>query len=124
MAVCLAHKGEIKELVRGRVEENLNELVETKTQKMTQVAWYKCNEQRQGYRNGYYNRNLGIFVSKTEFMAKMLTAIHTQESKKSAREKTKVVVEELRSTKLKKATKKVENGIEETLAYCDFLSEH
>lgn len=26
--------------------------------------------------------------------------------------------------KLKEATKKVENGIKETLAYCDFSSEH
>ena len=36
----------------------------------------------------------------------------------------KAVVEELRSMKLKEAAKKVENGIEETLTYCDFPSEH
>ena len=30
----------------------------------------------------------------------------------------------LRSMKLKEAAKKVENGIEETLTYCDFPSEH
>ena len=35
-----------------------------------------------------------------------------------------VVVEELRSMKLKEAAKKVEDGIEETLTYCDFPSEH
>ena len=34
------------------------------------------------------------------------------------------MVEELRSMKLKKAAKKVEDGIEETLTYCDFSSEH
>ena len=34
------------------------------------------------------------------------------------------MVEELRSMKLKEAAKKVENGIEETLVYCDFHSEH
>lgn len=34
------------------------------------------------------------------------------------------MVEELRSMKLKEAAKKVENGIEETLSYCDFHSEH
>ncbi len=51
-------------------------------------------------------------------------AIHAQESKKAAREKAKAVVEELRSMKLKEAAKKVEDGIEETLTYCDFPSEH
>ena len=33
-------------------------------------------------------------------------------------------MEKLRSMKLKKAARKVENGIEETLSYCDFPSEH
>ena len=51
-------------------------------------------------------------------MAKMLKAIHAQESKKAARQKAKAVVEELRAMKLKEAAKKVEDGIEETLAYC------
>ncbi|WP_371254360.1 transposase [Oscillibacter sp. 1-3] len=56
--------------------------------------------------------------------AKMLKAIHAQENTKAAREKVKAVVEELRSTKLKEAAKKVEDGIEETLTYCDFPREH
>ena len=34
------------------------------------------------------------------------------------------VVQELRAMKLKEATKKVENNIEETLTYCNFSSEH
>ena len=54
----------------------------------------------------------------------MLKAIHSQESKKAAREKAKAVVEELRSMKLKEAARKVEDGIEETLTYCDFPSGH
>ena len=62
--------------------------------------------------------------SKVKLVAKMLKAIHAQESKKAAREKAKAVVEELRSMKLKEAAKKVEDGIEETLTYCDFPSEH
>ena len=62
--------------------------------------------------------------SKVKLVAKMLKAIHAQESKKAAREKAKAVVEELRSMKLKEAAKKVESGIEETLTYCDFPSEH
>ena len=36
-------KGQIKELVRGSVEETLNELLE---------------QDRQGYRSGHYDRNL------------------------------------------------------------------
>ena len=62
--------------------------------------------------------------SKVKLVAKMLKAIHAQESKKSAREKAKAVVEQLHSMKLKEAAKKVEDGIEETLTYCDFPSEH
>ena len=62
--------------------------------------------------------------SKVKLVAKMLKAIHAQESKKAAREKAKAVVEGLCSMKLKEAAKKVEDGIEETLTYCDFPSEH
>ena len=54
----------------------------------------------------------------------MLKAIHVQESRKAAREKAKAVVEEVRSLKLKEAAKKVADGIEETITYCDFPSEH
>ena len=54
----------------------------------------------------------------------MLKAINAQESKKAAWEKAKAVAEGLRSMKLQEAAKKVENEIEETLTYCDFLSEH
>ena len=61
---------------------------------------------------------------KRKLVAKMLKAIHAQESKKAAREKAKAVVEELRSMKLKEAAKKVEDSIDETLTYCDFPSEH
>ena len=62
--------------------------------------------------------------SKVKIVAKMLKAIHAQESKKASREKAKAVVAELRTMKLKEAAKKVEDGIEETLTYCDFPSEH
>lgn len=48
--------------------------------------------------------------SKMKLVAKMLKAIHAQESKKAAREKVKAVVQELRSMKLPEAAKKVEDG--------------
>ena len=53
-----AIKSELKELVRGSVEETLNELLEAEAEKLTQAARYERNEQRQGYRSGHYNRNL------------------------------------------------------------------
>ena len=74
---------------------------------------------------GHYHNVFSVTPrSKVKLVAKMLKAIHAQESKKAAREKAKAVVEELRSMKLKEAAKKVEDGIEETLTYCDFPSEH
>ena len=72
----------------------------------------------------YWNVFSVVPRSKVKLVAKMLKAIHAQESKKAAREKAKAVVAELRAMKLKEAAKKVEDGIEETLTYCDFPSEH
>ena len=51
-------KCQIKELVRGSVEETLNELLEQEAEKLTQAARYEQNEARQGYRSGRYDRNL------------------------------------------------------------------
>ena len=51
-------KGQLKELVRGSVEETLNELLEAEAEKLTQAARYERNEQRQGYSSGHYSRNL------------------------------------------------------------------
>ena len=54
----------------------------------------------------------------------MLKAIHAQESKEAARKKACDIVEKLRSMRLNEAAKKVEDGIEETLTYMDFPSQH
>ena len=40
-------KGQLKELVRGSVEETLNELLEAEAEKLTQAARHERNEQRQ-----------------------------------------------------------------------------
>jgi putative transposase len=53
-----AIKDELKELVRGRVEETLNDLLEREAQELTQAAKYERTETRQGYRSGHYNGNL------------------------------------------------------------------
>ena len=62
--------------------------------------------------------------SKVKAVSQMLKAIHAQESKRAAREKARAVVAELRAMKLLAGAKKVEDGIEETLTYYDFPSEH
>lgn len=62
--------------------------------------------------------------SKVKLVAKMLKTIYAQESKKATREEAKSVAAELRAMELKKTVPKVEDGMEETLAYCDFPSEH
>ena len=51
-------KGPLKELVRGSVEETLNELLEKEAESLTQAARYERSEARQGYRSGHYGRNL------------------------------------------------------------------
>ena len=39
-------KGQLKELVRGSVEETLNELLEAEAEKLPQAARYERNEKR------------------------------------------------------------------------------
>ena len=74
----------------------------------------------------HFYRNVFSVVprSKVKLVAKMLKAIHAQESKKAAREKAEMVVIQLRGMKRKGAAKKVQVGVEETLTYCDFPYEH
>ena len=45
-------KGQIKEFVRGSVEETLNELLEAEAEKLTQAARYERNEARFGSPGG------------------------------------------------------------------------
>ena len=74
----------------------------------------------------HFYRNVFSVVPRNRMreVARMLKAIHAQESKEAARKKAADVVEQLRAMKLKEAAKKVEDGIEETLTYMDFPSEH
>ena len=74
----------------------------------------------------HFHRNIFSAVprSKVRLVAKMLKAIHAQESKKAAREKATAIVTELQGMKLKEAAKKVSESIDETLTYYDFPSEH
>ena len=73
----------------------------------------------------HFYRNVFSVVpkSKIKIVAKMLKAIHAQESKKASREKAAAVVSELKAMKLPEAAKKVEACMEETLTYGDCPSE-
>ena len=74
----------------------------------------------------HFYRNIFSVVprSKVKVVAKMLKAIHAQESKSTATEKAKQVVQSLREMKLHEAATKIENGMEETLTYMNFPFEH
>jgi len=74
----------------------------------------------------HFYRNVFSVVPRTKvkLVAKMLKAIHAQESKKAALEKAKSVAETLRSMKLSEAARKVELSVEETLSYTAFPFEH
>ena len=62
--------------------------------------------------------------NKMKEVSMLLKAIHAQECKTSAKEKAKQVADKLREMKLTSAAKKVEDGIDETLTYMDFPSQH
>ena len=68
--------------------------------------------------------NVLLFLAGGAAGIAMLKAIHAQETREAARENAQAVVQKLREMRLKEAAKKVEDGIEETLTYYAFPSEH
>ena len=74
----------------------------------------------------YFYRNVFSVVPRTKvkLVAKMLKAIHAQESKAAALAKARDVATALRAMKLKEAAKKVDDSVEETLSYTAFPFEH
>jgi putative transposase len=61
---------------------------------------------------------------KRRVVAQMLKAIHAQEDRKSATAKAQDVIGKLKDMKLPEAARKVEQGINETLTFLSFPSEH
>ena len=112
--------------LRGRVLDGVKLIVGDKCMGMLEAVGEVFPDAKYQRFTVHFYRNVFSVVPKfkVKIMAKMLKAIHAQESKKASREKAKAVVAELRAMKLKEAAKKVEDGIEETLIYCDFPSEH
>ena len=73
-------KGQIKELVRGSVEETLNELLEKETESLTQAARYERSEAQQGYRSGHYNRNLTTTTSDITLHVPLLKGVSFEQA--------------------------------------------
>ena len=112
--------------LRGCGLDGVKRVVGDKCLRMLEAVGEVFPEEKYQRCTVHFCRNVFSVVprSKVKLVAKILKAIHAQESKKAAREKAKAVVAELRAMKLKEAAKKVEDSIEETLTYCDFSSEH
>jgi transposase-like protein len=74
----------------------------------------------------HFYRNVFSAVPRTKvkLVAKMLKAIHAQESKAAALAKARDVSAALQAMKLKEAAKKVDDSVEETLSYTAFPYEH
>ncbi|XDD48755.1 IS256 family transposase [Leptospira sp. WS92.C1] len=74
----------------------------------------------------HFYRNVFGKAPRSSFkvISQMLKAIHSQENKEEALKKANFVAERLTEMKLKEAAKVISDGIEETLSYMDFPSEH
>ena len=74
----------------------------------------------------HFYRNVFSVVPKGKVreVVMMLKAIHAQENKEAARLKAAQVIQKLREMKLNSAAKKIEDGIEETITFMDFPSQH
>ena len=76
-------------------------------------------------KNHFYRNIFSVTPrNKMKTAVMMLKAIHAQESKEAAREKARSVSDKLKEMKLSSAAKKVQEGIEETLTYMDFPTQH
>jgi putative transposase len=93
-------------------------MLETLGEVFPEVKYQRCTV--------HFYRNIFSVTPKrhSRKVAMMLKAIHAQESKEAARQKAQLVIQELREMKLSAAAKKLETGIEETLTYMDFPSQH
>jgi len=93
-------------------------LVESIPDFYPEAKWQRCMV--------HFFRNVFSAVPKGKIkeVVAMLKAIHAQENKNEALKKGKFVIEKLKKMKLRKASEILENGMEETLTYMDFPSEH
>ena len=93
-------------------------LLESVTEIFPLARWQRCTV--------HFYRNIYSVVprGKTRIVADMLKAIHAQECREEALKKAETVACKLEEMKLKEAAKKLREGIEETLNYYYFPSQH
>ena len=93
-------------------------LIENLAEFYGQARWQRCVV--------HFYRNVWTAVpsGKVREVAAMLKAIHAQEDREAARQKTDAVVVKLQQMKLAQAAQLVREGIEETLSYYEFPREH
>jgi transposase-like protein len=93
-------------------------LVEVLGEFYPEASWQRCVV------HWYRNVLTAVPRGKAKEVAAMLKAIHAQEDREAARTKAQAVTEKLAGMRLGKAADVVRNGVEETLAYMAFPSEH
>ena len=93
-------------------------LVESLNEYYPEAQWQRCTVHF--YRNVFSN----VPSTKVKEVAAMLKAIHAQEDLDASIQKAGLVVEKLKTMKLRAAAKTVEEGIRETLTYTSFPREH
>jgi transposase-like protein len=104
--------------VRLIISDKCLGLVESLGEFYPEAAWQRCVV--------HWYRNVLTVVpkAKAKQVAAMLKAIHAQEDREAARKKAGDVVQKLQGMRLGKAAEVVREGVEETLSYMRFASEH
>ena len=98
-------------------DKNLG-MLETIPEVFPEAAYQRCTVH-------FYRNVLSVVPrNKMKYVARMLKAIHAQESKEAAREKAQLVDRELKRLILATAAEKVAAGIEETITYMQFPAQH
>jgi transposase-like protein len=93
-------------------------LVEALGEFFPEAQWQRCVV------HWYRNVFTAVPKGKVKVVAAMLKAIHAQEDRQAARRKAEDVVAKLEAMKLWKAAEIVREGIDETLSYMRFPTEH
>lgn len=104
--------------VRLIISDKCLGLVEALGEFFPEAQWQRCVV------HWYRNVFTAVPKGKVKAVAAMLKAIHAQEDRQAARRKAEDVVAKLEAMKLGKAAAIVREGVEETLCYMAFPTEH
>jgi transposase-like protein len=104
--------------VRLIISDKCLGLVEALGEFFPEAQWQRCVV------HWYRNVFTAVPKGKVKSVAAMLKAIHAQEDRQAARRKAEDVVAKLEAMKLGKAAEIVRKGVEETLCYMAFPTEH